>query len=48
MLQDGEPVVADFGIALAVGAAGGDRLTETGLSLGTLFYMSLEQDMRIA
>ena len=40
LLQDGEPVVADFGIALAVGAAGGTRLTETGLSLGTPFYMS--------
>ncbi len=35
LLQDGEPVVADFGIALAVGAGGGDRLTETGLSMGT-------------
>ena len=35
LLQDGEPVVADFGIALAVGAAGSNRLTETGLSLGT-------------
>jgi serine/threonine-protein kinase len=43
LLQDGEPVVADFGIALAVGAAGGSRLTETGLSLGTPFYMSPEQ-----
>ena len=42
LLQDGEPVVADFGIALAVGAAGGTRLTETGLSLGTPFYMSPE------
>jgi serine/threonine-protein kinase len=30
LLQDGKPVVADFGIALAVGAAGGGRLTETG------------------
>ena len=40
LLQDGEPVVADFGIALAVGAAGSNRLTETGLSLGTPYYMS--------
>ena len=43
LLQDGEPMVADFGIALAVGAAGGHRLTETGLSVGTPFYMSPEQ-----
>ena len=43
LLQSGEPVVADFGIALAVGAAGGGRLTETGLSVGTPFYMSPEQ-----
>ncbi len=43
LLQDGEPVVADFGIALAVGAAGGNRPTETGLGLGTPFYMSPEQ-----
>ena len=35
LLQDGEPLIADFGIALAVGVAGGGRLTETGLSLGT-------------
>ncbi len=43
LLQDGQPVVADFGIALAVGAAGGDRLTETGIRIGTPFYMSPEQ-----
>ena len=43
LIQDGQPVVADFGIALAVGAAGGSRLTETGLSVGTPFYMSPEQ-----
>ena len=42
MLQDGEPVVADFGIALAVDGGQG-RLTETGLSIGTPFYMSPEQ-----
>ncbi len=43
LLQDGQPVIADFGIALAVGAAGGTRLTETGLSVGTPYYMSPEQ-----
>ena len=43
LLHDGQPVVADFGIALAVTAAGGPRLTETGLSLGTPQYMSPEQ-----
>ena len=43
LLSRGRPLVADFGIALAVSAAGGGRLTETGLSLGTPFYMSPEQ-----
>jgi len=43
LLHDGQPVVADFGIALAVSNAGGNRLTETGLSLGTPSYMSPEQ-----
>ncbi|UCC24146.1 MAG: protein kinase [Gemmatimonadales bacterium] len=43
LVSRGQPLVADFGIALAVGAAGGNRLTETGLSVGTPFYMSPEQ-----
>jgi len=43
MLESGHAVVADFGIARAVDAAGGDRLTETGLSLRTPTYMSPEQ-----
>ena len=43
LLQSGEPVVADFGIALAVSKAGGARVTQTGLSLGTPQYMSPEQ-----
>jgi len=43
LLHEGEAVVADFGIALALREAGGSRLTETGLSLGTPQYMSPEQ-----
>jgi serine/threonine-protein kinase len=43
LLHDGQAIVADFGIALALTAAGGSRLTETGLSLGTPHYMSPEQ-----
>jgi len=43
LLADGEPVVADFGIARAITASAGDRLTSTGLAVGTPAYMSPEQ-----
>src|SRR4026207_2145081 len=43
LLHEGEAVLADFGIALAVKEAGGNRLTESGVSLGTPQYMSPEQ-----
>jgi len=43
LLQAGQPVVADFGIALALSNAGGARITQTGISLGTPQYMSPEQ-----
>jgi eukaryotic-like serine/threonine-protein kinase len=43
LLEAGRVVVADFGIAQALDLAGGEKLTETGLSLGTPAYMSPEQ-----
>jgi serine/threonine-protein kinase len=43
LMHEGQPLVMDFGIALAVSKAGGARITQTGLSLGTPQYMSPEQ-----
>jgi len=45
LLHDGSAMVADFGIALAAEQAAGQRMTQTGMSLGTPHYMSPEQAM---
>jgi serine/threonine-protein kinase len=45
LLRDNHALVADFGIALAVREAGGERMTQTGMSLGTPQYMAPEQAM---
>jgi serine/threonine protein kinase len=43
LLDNGHAIVADFGIAQAVSESGGERLTQTGIVLGTPLYMSPEQ-----
>jgi serine/threonine-protein kinase len=43
LLADGQPIVADFGIARALASSADERITSTGVSIGTPAYMSPEQ-----
>ena len=43
LLSRGHALVADFGVARALQTAGGEKLTETGMAVGTPAYMSPEQ-----
>jgi serine/threonine protein kinase len=43
LLAGGRALVADFGLARCIGAADQEKLTETGIMVGTVFYMSPEQ-----
>jgi eukaryotic-like serine/threonine-protein kinase len=43
LLHEGHAVIGDFGLARAIADSRGDRLTETGMAIGTPQYMSPEQ-----